>query len=106
MPTRIVIRQDGRMVAETARSFGRGEEDLRSMADVPVVLARKPGALRTGCSLQRWVLTAAMEAYGQPGRRRRQPADGRLSNAVLTEGLTAVRGCLRQALSHGAIPPM
>ena len=43
---RIVIRQDGRIVAEHPRSFGRGETVYDPWHYVPV-LARKPGALRT-----------------------------------------------------------
>lgn len=44
---RIVIRQDIRIVAEHPRSFGRGETVYDPWYYVPV-LARKPGALRTG----------------------------------------------------------
>ena len=44
---RIVIRQDGRIVAEHPRSFGRGETTYDPWHYVPV-LARKPGALRNG----------------------------------------------------------
>jgi len=43
----IVIRQDGRIVAEYPRSFGRGETVYDPGHYVPV-LARKPGALRNG----------------------------------------------------------
>ena len=56
---RIVIRQDGRIVAEHPRSFGRGETSYDPWHYVPV-LARKPGALRngrpskTGCCRRRW----------------------------------------------------
>jgi hypothetical protein len=42
---RIVIRQDGRIVAEHPRSFGRGGTLYDPWHYVPV-LARKPGALR------------------------------------------------------------
>ena len=44
---RVVIRQDGRMVAEHQRSFGRGRTVYDPWHYVPV-LARKPGALRNG----------------------------------------------------------
>ena len=56
---RIVIRQDGRVVAEHARHHGRGETIYDPWHYVPV-LARKPGALatarrsRTGCCRPRW----------------------------------------------------
>jgi transposase len=57
---RIVIRQDGRIVAEHPRSFGRGETLYDPWHYVPV-LARKPGALRNGAPFKDWVLPAAME---------------------------------------------
>jgi hypothetical protein len=46
---RIVIRQDGRIVAEHQRSFGRGETVYDPWHYVPVLM-RKPGALRNGPS--------------------------------------------------------
>src|ERR1700752_1542964 len=57
---RIVIRQDGRIVAEHPRSFGRGETTYDPWYYVPV-LARKPGALRNGAPFKDWVLPAAIE---------------------------------------------
>ena len=56
----IVIRQDGRIVAEHPRSFGRGETIYDPWHYVPV-LARKPGALRNGAPFKDWVLPAAIE---------------------------------------------
>lgn len=47
---KIVIRQDGGVVAERVRSFGRGETIYDTWHYVPV-LARKPGALRNGAPL-------------------------------------------------------
>src|SRR5216683_2462558 len=44
---RVVIRQDGRIVGEHPRSFGRGDTLYDPWHYVPV-LARKPGALRNG----------------------------------------------------------
>src|SRR6202165_4741661 len=69
---RIVIRQDGRIVAEHPRSFGRGDTVFDPWHYVPV-LARKPGALRNGAPFKDWVLPAAMAR----GRGRGQSADGR-----------------------------
>jgi hypothetical protein len=60
---RIVIRQDGRIVAEHRRSFGRGQTIYDPWHYVPV-LARKPGALRNGAPFKGWVLPAAMERVG------------------------------------------
>ena len=52
---RILIRQDGRIVAEHPRSFGRGQTVYDPWHYVPV-LARKPGALRNGAPFKDWVL--------------------------------------------------
>jgi transposase len=57
---RIVIRQDGAVVGEHARRFGRGETIYDPWHYVPV-LARKPGALRNGAPFQE------LAAAGQPG---------------------------------------
>jgi hypothetical protein len=48
---RIVIRQDGEIVGEPARRFGRDQTVYDPWAYVPV-LTRKPGALRNGAPLQ------------------------------------------------------
>ena len=52
---RIVIRQDGVIVGEHARAFGRGQTIYDPWHYVPV-LARKPGALRNGAPFKDWVL--------------------------------------------------
>jgi hypothetical protein len=57
---RIVIRQDGRTVAERPRCYGRGETVYDPWHYVPV-LARKPGALRNGAPFKDWVLPAALD---------------------------------------------
>ncbi len=99
---RLVIRQDGRIVAEHPRSFGRGETVYDPWHYVPV-LTRKPGALRNGAPFKDWVLPAAME------RVRRQlagAADGNrqmvdILTAVLTDGLPAVEAACAEASAHG-----
>src|SRR4030081_2408969 len=99
---RIVVRQDGRIVAEHARHHGRGETIYDPWHYVPV-LARKPGALRNGAPFKDWVLPAALE------RVRRQLAgsdDGdrqmvAILAAVLTDGLPAVESACAQAMSEG-----
>jgi len=98
---RIVIRQDGRIVAEHPRSFGRGETTYDPWHYVPV-LARKPGALRNGAAFKDWVLPAAMERVrpklaGAPDGNR-QMVD--ILNVVLTDGLPAVEAACAEALSH------
>src|SRR6266849_4351484 len=60
----IVIRQDGRIVAEHPRSFGRGETVYDPWHYVPV-LARKPGALRNGAPFKDWVLPAVIAACAE-----------------------------------------
>src|SRR6201991_3196342 len=99
---RIVIRQDGRVVAEHPRSFGRGETTYDPWHYVPV-LARKPGALRNGAPFKDWVLPAAIErirrklASADDGNR--QMVD--ILNAVLADGLPAVEAACAEALGHG-----
>ena len=99
---RIVIRQDGRIVAEHPRSFGRGETTYDPWHYVPV-LARKPGALRNGAPFKDWVLPAAIErirrklASTDDGNR--QMVD--ILNAVLTDGLPAVEAACAEAIAHG-----
>ena len=97
-----MIRQDGRIVAEHPRSFGRGETVYDPWHYVPV-LARKPGALRNGAPFKDWVLPAAMERV----RRKltgvddgnRQMVD--ILNAVLTDGLPVVEAACAEAIAHG-----
>jgi transposase len=99
---RIVIRQDGRIVAEHPRSFGRGDTLYDPWHYVPV-LARKPGALRNGAPFKDWVLPAAMErvrrklASVDDGNR--QMVD--ILTAVLTDGLPAVETACAEAIAHG-----
>jgi transposase len=98
---RIVIRQDGRTVAEHRRSFDRGETVYDPWHYVPV-LARKPGALRNGAPFKDWVLPAAMERV----RRKLKAADDGnrqmvdVLTAVLTDGLTAVEAACAEALEQ------
>ena len=99
---RVVIRQDGRIVAEHPRSFGRGETVYDPWHYVPV-LARKPGALRNGAPFKDWVLPAAMERV----RRKLVGADDGnrqmvgILTAVLTDGLPAVEAACAEAIGHG-----
>jgi len=99
---RIVIRQDGRIVAEHRRSYGRGETVYDPWHYVPV-LARKPGALRNGAPFKDWVLPAALERV----RRKLAGSDDgdrqmvAILAAVLTDGLPAVEAACAQAVSEG-----
>jgi transposase len=99
---RIVIRQDGRAVAEHARRYGRGETIYDPWHYVPV-LARKPGALRNGAPFKDWVLPGALERV----RRKLAGSDDgdrqmvAILAAVLTDGLPAVEAACAQATSEG-----
>src|SRR6187399_3323967 len=98
---RIVIRQDGVIVAEHARCFGRNKTIYDPWHYVPV-LARKPGALRNGAPFQDWDLPAAMERV----RRRLKTADDgdrqmvSILTAVLGDGLDVVEAACQQALAE------
>jgi transposase len=99
---RIVVRQDGRIVAEHARHHGRGETIYDPWHYVPV-LARKPGALRNGAPFKDWVLPAALERV----RRKLAGSDDgdrqmvAILATVLTDGLPAVEAACALAMSEG-----
>ena len=99
---RIVIRQDGRIVAEHERAFGRGKIEYDPWHYVPV-LARKPGALRNGAPFRDWVLPAALDRI----RRKLAGSDDgdrqfvKILAAVLSDGLPAVEAACAQALAEG-----
>jgi hypothetical protein len=99
---RIVIRQDGRVVAEHPRSFGRGETVYDPWHYVPV-LARKPGALRNGAPFKDWLLPGALERVRRrlaaAGDGDRQMVD--ILAAVLSDGLAAVEAACAEALREG-----
>jgi hypothetical protein len=99
---RIVIRQDGVVVAEHARAFGRGQTIYDPWHYVPV-LARKPGALRNGAPFKDWVLPAAIERVR---RKLRGSDDGdrqmvAILAAVLSDGLAQVEAACAEALDNG-----
>src|SRR5262249_41247924 len=88
---RIAIRQEGSIVGEHCRRFGRGATIYDPWHYVPV-LARKPGALRNGAPFKDWSLPASLERVR---RRLRGSDDGdrqmvKILSAVLTDGLLAV----------------
>jgi transposase len=99
---RIVIRQDGQIVGEHARCFGRGETIYDPWHYVPV-LARKPGALRNGAPFKDWFLPASLERVR---RQLRGSDDGdrqmvTILSAVLTDGLATVEAACAEALAEG-----
>jgi hypothetical protein len=96
---RIVIRQDGIVVAEHARAFGRDKTIYDPWHYVPA-LTRKPGALRNGAPFKDWVLPGALERVR---RKLAGSADGdrqmvKILAVVLTDGLSAVEAACAQAL--------
>ena len=99
---RVEIRQDGRIVAEHARAFGRGQTVFDPWHYVPV-LARKPGALRNGAPFKDWVLPVALDRVR---RKLAGSADGdrqmvEILTAVLGDGLPAVEAACAEALREG-----
>ncbi|HEY8213326.1 MAG TPA: IS21 family transposase, partial [Methylocystis sp.] len=99
---RIVIRQDGIVVAEHPRRFGREETTYDPWHYVPV-LARKPGALRNGAPFKDWVLPSGMEKIR---RKLAGSTDGdrqmvKILAAVLDDGLPAVEAACAEAMDQG-----
>ena len=99
---RIVIRQDGVIVAEHPRCFGRAETVYDPWHYVPV-LARKPGALRNGAPFRDWVLPTAMAAIR---RKLKSAHDGdrqmvSILSCVSADGIAAVEAACREALEQG-----
>jgi transposase len=99
---RIELRQDGRVVGEHPRSFGRGQTIYDPWHYVPV-LARKPGALRNGAPFKDWVLPASLERVR---RKLAGVADGDrqmvdILTAVISDGLPAVEAACTEALRQG-----
>ena len=99
---RIEVRQDGRVVAEHPRSFGRDQTVFNPWHYVPV-LARKPGALRNGAPFKNWVLPSGLD---QVRRKLAGAADGdrqmvAILAAVLSDGLPAVEAACLEALREG-----
>ena len=99
---RVVIRQEGAIVGEHRRRFGRGETVYDPWHYVPV-LAKKPGALRNGAPFKNWLLPASLERL----RRKLQGSDDgdrqmvKVLSAVLTDGLAAVNSACANALADG-----
>jgi transposase len=96
---RIELRQEGRIVGEHHRSFGRDQTVYDPWHYVPV-LARKPGALRNGAPFKDWILPASLDRV----RRKLAGADDgdrqmvTILTAVLSDGLSAVEAACAAAL--------
>ena len=99
---RIELRQDGHVVGDHRRCFGRDQTVFDPWHYVPVLL-RKPGALRNGAPFKDWVLPAGLERIR---RKLAGSADGdrqmgAILAAVLSDGLAAVEAACLEALSEG-----
>ena len=99
---RIVLKQDGIVVGEHARLFGRNQTAYDPWHYVPV-LARKPGALRNGAPFKAWPLPGSIEKV----RRKLAGSDDgdrqmvKVLTAVLTDGLQAVDLACAESLAAG-----
>jgi transposase len=100
---RIVIVQDGAVIAEHPRAFGRGQVVYDPWHYLPV-LQRKPGALRNGAPFRDWdlpaSLTALREALGRQADGDRQFVG--ILGAVPTYGLETVEAACAEALAMRA----
>jgi transposase len=99
---RIVLKQDGIVVGEHARRFGRNQIAYDPWHYVPV-LARKPGALRNGAPFKDWPLPVSLERVraklsGSDNGHRQMV---KVLTAVLTDGLQAVEAACAEALEAG-----
>jgi transposase len=99
---RIVIKQDGIVVAEHRRLFGRNQTAYDPWHYVPV-LARKPGALRNGAPFKDWLLPGAIEKVrcklsGSDDGDRQMV---KILASVLTDGLQAVEAACAESLEAG-----
>jgi transposase len=99
---RIDIRQDGHVVGDHPRCFGRDRTISNPWHYVPV-LARKPGALRNGAPFRDWVLPAGLDRVR---RKLTGATDGDrqfvdILAAVLTDGLGAVEAACLEAIASG-----
>jgi transposase len=99
---RIRVRQDGGVIADHQRCFGRDQTLYDPWHYVPV-LARKPGAMRNGAPFKDWVLPGAL---GRVRQKLRSVPDGNrqmvtILSAVLTDGIPAVEAACTEALEAG-----
>ena len=99
---RIRVRQDGGIIADHERCFGRDQTLYDPWHYVPV-LTRKPGAMRNGAPFKDWVLPGAL---GRVRQKLRSVPDGdrqmvKILSAVLTDGIPSVEAACAEALGAG-----
>lgn len=99
---RVVIRQDGEVVGEHTRAFGRDQTIFDPWHYVPALL-RKPGALRNGAPFRDWDLPPWLASV----RRKLGGGDDAdrqfvaILSAVMDHGLEAVERACMDALAGG-----
>ncbi len=101
---RIIVRMGDEVIADHPRFFGRDRTIYDTWHYLPV-LVNKSGALRNGAPFQGWDLPPALARL-----RRKLGSDDdadrrfvRVLAAVLSDGLDAVEGAVREALDAGAV---
>jgi hypothetical protein len=99
---RIVIRQDGAVVAEAPSPLRPRRDDLRPLA-LRAGAGQEAGALRNGAPLRDWPLPTHLERVR---RKLKSCADGdrqmvQVLSAVLSDGLAAVEAACTEALAGG-----
>jgi transposase len=99
---RIVLKQDGIVVGEHMRRFGRNQVAYDPWHYVPV-LSRKPGALRNGAPFKDWPLPGSIERVRRmlTGTDEGDRQMVKVLTAVLTDGLAAVEAACAEALQVG-----
>jgi hypothetical protein len=95
---RIVLKQNGAVVGEHPRSFGRNHVECNPWHYIDV-LAKKPGAWRNGAPFKDWELPGAL---GRVQRKLKDVKDGgrqmaNILTAVLTDGLSSVEAACTEA---------
>lgn len=100
---RIEFWQDGKVVGQHDRAFGRNKDVYDPLHYIPV-LARKPGALRNGAPFKDWDLPPAIKRV--QGKLGKAPNGDRQMVQILsmipTDGLAAVEAACAEALKEGA----
>ena len=100
---RIEFWQDGKVVGQHDRAFGRNKDVYDPLHYIPV-LARKPGALRNGAPFREWDLPPAVKRVqrklGKVPNGDRQMVQ--ILSMIPTDGLDAVEAACAEALKEGA----